>query len=322
MYRMRPEIQLADLVRAVRLLRPDAEALVQVARLLGFEFAGGDEEPPPPPVAPEARAGGRRRRQPAEYKPKTGRRRPPGESAGALEVEVSDDETPMRVPVRGLPAAFDEQPAEDAPLPPYTPLFTPRWTRAIITKMLSAEADQGAPDVERLIELIADNRPLWEVPRLTAPTLRRGAQVLIDAGAGLAPYARDQERLLAQIRDVVGRDRVEAWEFVGTPLKYAHPLEAARPDGKAHADGYRLPPPPSPVLLLTDLGIASPPFWGEVAAPGEWLAFIRHAREAGNPLLALVPYREERWPSHFDGLLKVIPWDQQTSVLTVLRAIS
>jgi hypothetical protein len=320
MSKMRPEIQIADLIRAVRNLRPDAEAVAHVARLLGFELVGGEEvthEPPPvKPFVPQRP----RRKLPAQYKPKTRGSRFPNESGAEFEVEVSEDTSPMLVAVPGLPEAFDEPSEEDAPLPPYTPLFTPRWTRANVTKMLSAEAEQGAPDVPKLMEMIANNRPLSEIPRLKAPTLRGGAQVLIDAGAGLAPYARDQERLLEQMREIVGLDRVEAWEFVGTPLKYALPLEPAHADGDA--DGYRLPVPGSPVLLLTDLGIASPPFWGEVAAPDEWLTFVRRVRQAGNPLLALVPYRKERWPRHFDGLLKIIPWDQRTSVLTILRAIS
>lgn len=319
---MRPEIQLADLVRAVHNLRPDGEAIGYVARLLGFELVKGAEETPPlPPVSPEATQRARRR-PPAQFKPKAGRPGPSGESAGDLRVEVSDDRSPVRVAVPGVPEAFDERPEQDAPLPPFRPLLTQRWTRAIVTKMLSAEVESGAADVPKLIEMIADNRPLSDIPRLREPTLSRGVQVLIDAGPGLAPYARDQERLLEQISDIVGRDRVEAWEFVGTPLRYTLPLEADDADGGGQVKGYKPPSAGTPVLLLTDLGIASPPFRGDVAAADEWLTFIGHVRRAGCPLLALVPYREERWPRHFDGLCRIVRWDQQTSVLTVLRAIS
>lgn len=354
----RPEISRADLVRAAGALHPDPETLRRIAGLLGFSLAHAapDEPPPLPPVKPP----GERRPSPAPFKPKRSGRRPAAGAASAgVTVRVVEEPSArsraqaIRRAIEALELALPKEaevavgniyayaddvvdgfreyarkletaPELPPPLPehsetreippPYVPLFRGGWTRALLARMLAVDTHAGPPDVDRLVALLAQRRPFREIPRLRAPTLRRGVQLLIDSGPGLTPYLRDQEMLLEDVRRVVGSDRVEVWEFIGTPLRTV--VVSSVPG----AERYAPPAPGTPVLLLSDLGIASPPSDGETAAPQEWVAFARRVREAGCPLVALVPYAPARWPRALREHLRMLQWDRGTSVLTVLRA--
>ena len=239
-----------------------------------------------------------------------------GKEVANLTVEVLEESAPVKVPALDLPDPLEEQSEENESLPKFLPLLAPIWTRAIITKLLSVDASSGVPDIQKLVEIISRNRPLEQIPCQFLPTLRKGVQVLIDNGPGLVPFLRDQISFLEQLKLVVGPDRVQIWEFVGTPLKHAVST------GASSVHGYRLPAPGTPLLMLTDLGVAVPPFEADVTAPDEWLEFVHYVREAGYRLQALTPYAPTRYSRALKRLVKIIQWDRGTSVSTVLRAIS
>ena len=92
---------------------------------------------------------------------------------------------------------------------PFEQLLAPRWSRSIVSASLSTPAAEGAIHIESLIQTIAAARPIMRVPRRELPTLRRGVQVIVDAGTGMLPFARDQEALVAELLRVVGEHRVE-----------------------------------------------------------------------------------------------------------------
>jgi hypothetical protein len=308
---VRPEIQLADLIRALQIMRPDEEARQQIASMLGFEFAAAPSTPLPPSVTPPKQSG---RQDQVKRKPR--RSKFMGETMGGLTVEVIEESAPVKVPTLVLPEPFQEPSEENEPSPKFFPLLAPIWTRAIITKMLSVNANDGPPDIPKLIEIISNNRPFKQIPRRPVPTLRQGAQVLIDGGPGLVPYLRDQMFLLEQLNQLVGADQVQAWKFIGTPLKHAVPVSSS------HLSSYKLPPLGVPLLMLTDLGVAVPPFEVEIATTDEWLEFVRYVRQAGYQLLALTPYHPVRCPDALKNHVRIIQWDRGTSVSTILRALS
>lgn len=309
---IKPEIHLADLIRALRVMTPDEEARKQIASMLGFEFVPAISKPVPPPdsILPK------QVREPAQAKTKSQRSKLREEGTIGFTVDVIEESVPVKVPALQLPEAFQEKSEEDEPAPTFFPLLAPLWTRAIITKMLSVETSDGPPDIAKLIEIISSNQPLKQIPRLSSPTLRQGVQVLIDRGPGLVPYQRDQVFLLEQLDLLAGRDQVHVWEFVGTPLKQADAVSQPR------LSCYRLPPPGTPILMLTDLGVAAPPFEVEVATPEEWLEFVQYVRQAKYQLLVLTPYHPIRCPNALKDDVRIIQWDRETSVSTVLRALS
>lgn len=306
---MRPEISLADVIRAIRELDPDPEAVRRLLPMLGFELDA-------PLQAPESRLEtGRLPSLPPQYKPKSRRSDFAGKVIANLSVEVIKEGRSQKSSSLVMPEPIKGQSEEGAPPPKYLPLFETMWSRAIITKMLSVKAADSLPDIQRLIEILSRNQPLKDVPRRLSPSLRKGAQVLIDRGPGMTPFIRDQIFLLEQLGQIVGEDRLDVWGFVGTPLRRAFSRDVPA------STSYRLPPEGTPILLLTDLGIAAPPFETEVATPMEWARFARYARTAGGPLLALTPYPRRRWPRAVRESMTVIQWDFRTSVLSVQKAL-
>ncbi|HKQ89197.1 MAG TPA: hypothetical protein VJZ77_00840 [Blastocatellia bacterium] len=307
----RPEIHLADLIRALQIMKPDEEARQKIASMLGLEFAAAAPTQLPPSVTPPKQSG---RQEQVKRKPR--RSKFMGEMMGGLTVELIEESAAVKVPALVLPEPFQESSEENEPSPKFFPLLAPIWTRAIITKMLSVDANDGPPDIPKLIEIISHNRPVKQIPRRPLPTLRQGVQALIDGGQGLVPYLRDQMFFLEQLNQLVGADQVQAWKFIGTPLKYAVSVSPPL------LSSYKLPPPGVPLLMLTDLGVAVPPFEVEVATTDEWLAFVRYARQAGYQLLVLTPYHPARYPDTLKNQVRIIQWDRGTSVSTILRALS
>src|SRR6202008_4057123 len=104
-----------------------------------------------------------------------------------------------------------------------------------------------------IIESVCRGERVRFIPRLSIPTLTRGVQLLIDRGENMQPFAADQTALLAFLVRVVGRDRTEVNYFEGSPLW------GAGIGPKDEWSDYRPPASGTPVVLVTDLGIAQPP---------------------------------------------------------------
>ncbi len=198
---------------------------------------------------------------------------------------------------------------------PFDPLLLPGWSRAVLSSALSTVAHDGAIDVGAIIPRIATKSPIKRIPRLPRPTMRRGVQLLIDRGPALAPFARDQEWLVEQVRLVAGIDRVEVTEFFTCPTR-GGPL-----DETGEPMAYATPAMGTVVLAMTDLGIGRPPGWTDWATELEWLDIAMRLRKAGCPFLALVPYSEHRWPPILASRLKILPFDRRTAASTVRRLV-
>jgi hypothetical protein len=220
-------------------------------------------------------------------------------------VESSIDVPPMEA----------SAPEEFAASPPLAPLFFPRWTRAILSTALSTYGDDGQLDVERVAEKLARGERLEIWPTLSSPTLRRGLQLLVDRSHSMTPFIRDQISLQRDLVRVVGKDRVETLRFAGCPLRGA----GAGPE--IVWTKYQPPPPGTPILLLSDLGIGRPLLGADRASAAEWLSFAQLVRKALCPLVAFVPYAPPRWPRHLAPLVTMIHWDRKTTVSDVRNRV-
>jgi hypothetical protein len=135
-------------------------------------------------------------------------------------------------------------------------------------------------DMESLISRIAHGHSLERLPYRRRTSLRAGGQILVDLSDAMIPYRRDQEWLAGKLRRILGPDRVDILAFEDCPGRGA---------GKEPFGGwtnYRVPPAGTPVLVLTDLGIADPPDVVASADADEWLAFAHRMTDAGCMLLA------------------------------------
>jgi hypothetical protein len=196
----------------------------------------------------------------------------------------------------------------DEPRLPLTPLLRAASTRGILSASMSTEVAAGI-DIGRTLGLISRREPFDRLPLKTIHSVRRGVQLLLDKSSGMSPYFRDQSWLAEWTARVIGRQRLELGSFAGVPQR-----GLLRGLKRRHL--YRPPARGTPIVLLTDLGIASPAL-DDAAGPAEWLAFAALARSAGCPLIAFVPYPPERWPPLLQRAMTILRWDRE---LTAGRA--
>jgi hypothetical protein len=139
--------------------------------------------------------------------------------------------------------------------------------------------------------------------------------VLIDAGEAMLPFARDQQRLLKRLRDLVGREQVTERSFEGCPK--------LRRGGEAAPDrGWCDPPAPgTPVLAMTDLGVGRPPPGAARGDVQEWIAFAAVLVRRGCPLIALSPYPAWRVAPALRAVILVVTWDRATRPSAVHRLV-
>jgi hypothetical protein len=201
------------------------------------------------------------------------------------------------------------------PSGPLEPLFPRSQTRGLLTAALATWDSDGPPDIPRAIEKLAQLRPLRELPRERAATLRLGAQLLIDAGLGMAPFLPDVDQLRGEIAHVLATDRTATFHFAGTPRR------RCVADGHGEIKPWPVPPRGTPILVITDLGIGKSGASEERAAAAEWLEFFEAVAVAACPVTALVPYGPQRWPRELAHAVRIIHWDRRTSAAAVRRTL-
>lgn len=197
---------------------------------------------------------------------------------------------------------------------PLEPLFPAHTSRAILSGALATPSDNGPVDLVRIVELFSRAEALHEIPRVSIPTLVRGVQLLVDMGESMQPFGGDQAVLRAALSQVVGRDRTQVLYFEGSPMWGAG--TGSREDWPE----YQPPASGTPVVALTDLGIAQPQGVAGLAGVADWRAFAEAVARAGCPLLALVPYPQRRWPP-LSKSMTVVQWDRATTAAVVARGI-
>lgn len=319
-------IFLGDVAAAIRTLEPvgeDAELIrCLITEMLGFET----HQPVSTVMSPSTTPTG-------PLEPERGH----GTAKSQPEIDTAYVQSATAV-TRWLPSTIEtrklDDPARDAavvlsqipPLPPPRPaaldlaemalkypLFEQLWSRAIFTTLIATCRDGGI-DLDALVEKVARREHIERLPAKTVPTLRRGAQVLVDTSTGMTAFFADQAWALDEIERVVGRELVQVLSFAGLPCRgvAANIVDEPQP--------YLAPLPGTPVILLSDLGIARPVGASDRASADEWASFALHVRCAGCPLIALLPYTPARWPRKLRGLVTMIHWDPRTTVGR-LRAI-
>jgi hypothetical protein len=192
----------------------------------------------------------------------------------------------------------------------HQPLFDPTSGRAILTAACSVRGEQGAIDLDRLVALVAERKPILTLPRLAEPSLRAGVQILVDRAQGLAPFRRDVQLLTAQLLSVAGRQS-EVLFFSGCPSFRAG---AGRPSTWR---AYKPPRPPTLVVVVSDLGLARD---GTVLAEDAWLEFLNRTDMAGCEVVVFAPYPLRRWPPRLRRRVRAIHWDRPTTVARAAQA--
>lgn len=131
------------------------------------------------------------------------------------------------------------------------------------------------------------------------------------------PFLEDQAWLTERIRVVAGRDRTQVLGIDGSESFLAG--EGIRLQWTDYFPRF-VPPAGVVTILLSDLGIGRMPLapW---TSPSQWLSFVRALHKCGVPLVAIVPYARERWPSSLRQAIPIVQWDTRTTARSARRAL-
>jgi hypothetical protein len=204
---------------------------------------------------------------------------------------------------------------DDDQSPVRTPLLAPRTTAAVLHTLLSTPAADGELDVDAVIKLWEQGKPVRFLPKKRRPTLRFGVQVLVDVGAGMELFSRDQHDLVTRIRSVAGVEATAVSYFSDAPGR------GAGPGTRRTWRDYRPPSRGSRVLVLSDFGIGGPAFHDRRGTPAEWRRFVATVRRAGCSPVGLVPYPPSRWPAWLSSSMPLLLWDRGTTASRVTVAV-
>jgi hypothetical protein len=303
---MRGDIWTADLARAMHDLHPaDDSTRDLIAAVLGFEPIAVGAAPTPPtfgpldpiPIATAPDSAAADQQLPASdlLSRQT-----------AIERLLPLPSLPSRASI-GVDAQFEPvDPLRlDAPVPGEYPAISPLLSalagRFIAKELVSSERVGHEPDLERLIAHMARHELPNPIPLETHRTLARGVQVLVDRGEGMEPFAADQQALVDLLRRLVGHALVSVQTIYEAPDR-ADPLYPWKP-----------PPPGTPVLALTDLGLGSRADLSGRELIAAWRTAAAVLAPRRSTLVALIPYPRDRWPSELAAVVRLVEWDRPTT---------
>ncbi|PKV89185.1 hypothetical protein [Streptomyces sp. TLI_146] len=197
----------------------------------------------------------------------------------------------------------------------HEPPWKKDWARGIMFAAVATPVESREVDQRALLRGVAGRQALRAVPRRRRLSTRRGVQLLLDHGPGMAPFRDDGLWLRDLVGSIAGRDRIEVLRFRGAPGR-----GVVRNDPLT-IDPYRPPPPGTPVILFSDLGRMRPPFAGQVVAgPREWRAFVHTVAHSGCPVICLTPYESTDYPALLRKKVAFVPLDRRVSLRHAQRA--
>jgi len=306
---------LGDLLKAVtRLEAADPVTCRAIAGCLGIRGAGGmriSEILPPKEPSPKI-PGTRKQERPTDPPMDDDFGLPRSEDFAQPDavVRIAEGGTAVAKPHWFEKAApFDIEPREViAEGLEWESLIQEDLLRDVLLFSVRTQEEDGLLDVPRLVEGVACRRSIEVLPRSRISSTRRGVQVLVDRGASMALFRRDQLQLTAGLEALLGTHRVEVVQYTRSPLR----KDVKRRDHR-RSQPYALPTPGTPILILGDLGLG-PGSLDLPQGPSEaWPHFARSAAANGNTVIVLAPVPASRGPSvEWPGMTRVYWHDALT----------
>ncbi len=192
------------------------------------------------------------------------------------------------------------------PLAP-VPLLSPLAGRFIVQELIISRRPGPVPDIDRLVEAMARGEIPQPIPWQESRTLARGAQVLVDYGEGMEPFAGDQRALVELVRRLAGEALVEVQTIHESP------------DPRDPVDPWTPPPPGTPVLALTDLGLAGRIEQRTPDLVAAWRSAASTLARRGSSLTVLTPYPPARYPTPLASAICLVRWDRPTTTAQARR---
>jgi hypothetical protein len=317
----RAEIWLGDLLWIYSELRPGEAEAALIARMLRLETTASSRSVAEPTATPLPSRASTSPREPE--KPEKPAAHPEADRTAAASrlspasrlVRIASGSAPSDPPWAGTTPLMAPPPKPlFAPAEP-APILAPRVRRAILAGAVSTLAPEGAPDMRAIIRTIGYGQPLVSLPRRVRPTLRRGAQVLLDEWLGMAPFAADARGVSRHLRGLISSDRIRVLRFIGSPLgRMRWPTGKPRP--------WSPPPRGTPIFVLSDFGLGGPLLDAARSDIAQWIRFAKMARDAGCTVVGLVPLEPGRWPRALTSRMTLLHWSERLTAGAVRRALA
>jgi len=168
----------------------------------------------------------------------------------------------------------------------FLPLFEPLLARSALIRLLKRPAVTSRPDIERMVILLAEARPVVHIPRLRVLSIGGPVAVIVDVSDAMAPYVGDARHLVGQIATIVPEHELN--------VQWADRAAIVRPDVLVwmcllqQQTGLR-------VVVLSTFGALSGA-WQFAEYRYAWSLFALHSERLGLDVTAVVPHRRPRWP--------------------------
>jgi RNA polymerase sigma factor (sigma-70 family) len=188
-----------------------------------------------------------------------------------------------------------------------------RTERAILVRSCSRSEPLGSIDSNTIALALARPSIVRQLPRHPVVTSRRAVQVLVDVSESMIPFAADCAQLSHALRRAV---RVtQLLEFSGTPLR------GVSAGGGLPWRPWRPPPAETTLIVISNLGLITPPLHFSESNLDDWIRFAERARRSQVRVVAFVPHDLRRVRRQLGRLVALVPWDRSTTISTVERAL-
>ncbi|MGE5341989.1 MAG: formylglycine-generating enzyme family protein [Candidatus Omnitrophota bacterium] len=217
---------------------------------------------------------------------------------------------------REAPAWYGEvQPFKDDELKtnreisPPTALPLVPWSRLwpFIRGVLGIHHDTRQIDIERVIDHVTKCQPLARLPRRRRKGWASHCQLILDFSERLLPFWQDQADLYFHIKHLRGKSGLTVLAAENGPYGEFRYWDSG-PYGSS--EGYRLPEPGTPILVIGDLGLLD----ARQNERESWFSFGKHLRKAGFYPVALCMSPRRLWDADMADTWRMMCWDRGESL--------
>ena len=167
---------------------------------------------------------------------------------------------------------------------------------------LSCRYRTRQPDTARVVRKMALAGVLAHIPLLKRRRWSDDIQVIVDTAEHLFPFRADCMRLVADLRQRIGRQRLRIIRFSDYP---GGRCESWYLDDHGIDGQYQPPHANGRVLILSDLSIST----ADSGRADQWKIFIEGLKGAGIPVYLFSPAAAGNYPAHWREFLKIQSWN-------------
>jgi hypothetical protein len=179
---------------------------------------------------------------------------------------------------------------EEVFLPPFEPLI--RWERLwpFLKQVLGRPLDTGALDIPKVVNALAQLKPLKQIPFEKRPGWAGSCLVVFDYSPQMVPFRKDIYILHQGIKNLRGKTGYHVVIVEDSPLR-----NVRMAGGKTQKKYFPAPLPGTPVLIISGLGL----FSDEEHIQKAWKTLGRRFKGLGIRPVVLTPASPELWDREY-----------------------